>query len=93
MTWHASPEIPTYEVTERGFKRYKPVATDYGHEIFVYESSAASGPRVWLSIEPTERSTELGVSPQGPAHLTPEQARVLIATLQAALANHYQGPA
>jgi hypothetical protein len=38
---------------DRGFHLYggRPIATDYGHIITVRESSAASGPHVWLGID------------------------------------------
>jgi hypothetical protein len=37
---------------DRGFHLYggRPITTDYGHTITVRESSAASGPHVWLAI-------------------------------------------
>ncbi len=36
---------------DRGFNLYggRPIPTDYGHTITVRESSAASGPHVWLA--------------------------------------------
>lgn len=36
--------------TERGFANYAVIDTDYGHTVTVRESSAASGPHVWLFI-------------------------------------------
>lgn len=71
-------EAPAYELSDHGFKHYAPIATTYGHEVKVYESSAAVMPFVWLAID--ERA----------AHLTFEQAQAVIATLEAAMANHYQ---
>lgn len=37
---------------DRGFLVYGggPVETDYGHEVRIQESSAASGPKVWMFI-------------------------------------------
>jgi hypothetical protein len=43
--------------SDRGFLAYAggPIPTDYGHDINVYESSAADGPHVWLSIGDSPR--------------------------------------
>ncbi len=30
----------SYETTDRGFKHYEPIRTDYGHVLVVYESSS-----------------------------------------------------
>lgn len=37
---------------DRGFLVYggSPVETDYGHEVRIQESSAASGPKVWMFV-------------------------------------------
>lgn len=67
-----------YEVTDRGFKHYEPIAGDRGETIRVYESSAAREPCIWLEVE------------DGPAHLTLEQAERVRDTLDAAIRNHYQ---
>ena len=40
---------PAYEVTERGFIHWSPVPTTYGHEVSVYESSAAEQACMWLA--------------------------------------------
>jgi len=66
---------------DRGFHGYgeEQVCT-YGSRIDVYESSAASGPHVWLSVEV---STPGRTSGAAHAHLNEEQARVLIARLRA----------
>ncbi|AVP67345.1 hypothetical protein [Prescottella equi] len=64
--------------TPRGFHRYgTPVATTYGHTVDVYESSAASGPHVWLAVESGETTSP------GHVHLNEEQARAVVARLQA----------
>ena len=49
----AGPETDPvlFEVTDRGFRRYEPIPTAYGHVVSVYESSAASEPCVWLEID------------------------------------------
>jgi hypothetical protein len=72
------PTIPAPVVrNDRGFLAYAggSIPTDYGHEISVYESSAASGPHVWLSV---------GDSPHvdgHTAHLSLRQAILLRAAL------------
>lgn len=62
---------------DRGFLVYAggPIATDYGHDINVYESSAAKGPCVWLSVG------ESTVVKGSNAHLTLDQAKMVRAAL------------
>lgn len=62
---------------DRGFLLYAggPIATSYGHEILVQESSAAEGPHVWLFIKPPSHK-----SSRDP-HLSLEQAVHLRAAL------------
>jgi hypothetical protein len=72
-----------YEVTDRGFRHYKPIETGYGHQVSVYESSSAAEPAIWLNIGP-------GQTAGGTAHMNFDQARRLIATLTAAIEGHYQ---
>lgn len=62
---------------DRGFLLYAggPIPTAYGHEILVQESSAASGPHVWLFINPPVQNT------RGDPHLSLEQAVHLRAAL------------
>lgn len=62
----------------RGFHQYGQAFADtYGSFVDVYESSSAEGPHVWLKV--VDRRTQMG----GHAHLTPTQARKVIARLQA----------
>ena len=64
--------------TSRGFHQYgSSVETTYGHDVKVYESSAASGPHVWLSIDPGVPTDVLA------AHLNEVPARSVVARLQA----------
>lgn len=82
---------PEYTKTGRGFKHWDAIPSTYGHVLKVYESSAAEAPHLWLAINGddsvvTDQSGEIS------AHLTIEQAEALIATLRAAIDNHYQGP-
>lgn len=74
----ASPTLPPagtdIEITasERGFERYGEVETAYGHKVAVYESSSASGPHLWLSVEHDGGNSYSPHSAR--AHLTVEQA-------------------
>jgi hypothetical protein len=68
------PSIPEPIVrSDRGFLTYAggPIPTDYGHDINVYESSAAFGPHVWLSVVDSPRVEGRN------AHLTLRQAVLL----------------
>jgi hypothetical protein len=67
-----------FTTSSRGFKHYELITSNSGDTVQVYESSAADAPYVWLA------------SNGEPVHLRLEDAERLIATLQAALANHYQ---
>lgn len=74
------------EITEnqRGFHQYgEPVVCTYGSTIRVYESSAAMGPHVWLNVKCDGVSLHDQPEGEGTAHLNEEQARELIARLQA----------
>ena len=66
--------------TSRGFHEYgKEVTCTYGNSVQVYESSSAMGPRVWLRVV-----DKLGDKVDDAcAHLNEEQAREVIARLQA----------
>lgn len=75
--------IPDPTANDRGFLVYAggPIETSYGHTIEVQESSAASGPHVWLFID--DSPTVEGKNP----HLSLEQA----ITLRAALDQFIEG--
>jgi len=72
----ATPQIsdasPAVTVNDRGFHGYADFETSYGQRLQVYESSAASGPHVWVSVTPPESEPTLT-----PAHLDTDQARAL----------------
>lgn len=58
------------EYSQRGFFHWTPTETSYGHTVFVYESSAATAPHMWLRV----------LGPTGDdsaAHLTADQARTV----------------
>lgn len=81
----------TYHLTERGFKHYEPIATDYGHQIRVYESSAAREPCIWLKLELTAENRTGNLEPEeATAHLTIEQAEQVRDSIDAAIKSHYQ---
>lgn len=75
--------------SERGFARFKTVTCEYGSEVKVYESSAASGPRVWLSIDDSAWRSAAQKQKDCPghssAHLTLDQARKIRGELDAAI--------
>lgn len=78
---NALGEIPRTS-NGRGFHVYgDPVSTDYGAKIRVYESSAASGPHVWMSVTPGSVQPDKGGSVA--AHMDATQTRAVIARLQA----------
>jgi hypothetical protein len=67
---------------DRGFHGYgEPFKCTYGTEVEVYESSAAINPHVWLKL--TQGGSLHFEDGEGVAHLDEEQARALIARLQA----------
>lgn len=69
------------KTSERGLDRYPAIPGAYGGEAEVYESSAASGPHVWLKVT------------ESPLHLTAENATKLAEQLLALVAGHYQNEA
>jgi len=71
-----------YKRGDRGFHGYgRPLKDSNGGEIEVYESSLATGPRVWLKID--SRSWDRDMTQAATAHLDQKQARAVIARLQA----------
>ena len=86
-----SQHDPTaFEMTDRGFKHFTPIATDYGHVVRVYESSAAESPHLWLAIDATDSALRGDKGIQTAAHLSLEQAEALRDSLTVAIATHYQ---
>lgn len=78
-------------VTDRGFKHYAPAPSEYGGEVKVYESSAASGPHIWLSaVCPANLNDPSGASVEAVAHLTLDNATLLRDQLTHLIENHYQ---
>lgn len=71
------------ELSERGFEQYGGIETKHGHMVQVYESSAASGPHVWIKTARTpETGSRYGMGPEETtAHLDLVQAMKLRAML------------
>jgi hypothetical protein len=77
---------PAYEVSDRGFVHWTPVPTTYGHEVKVYESSAATDPPcMWLAVENDDEDQC--------AHMTYEQVQHVYARIGAWLQRHHDAGA
>lgn len=77
-------------VTERGFTRLPAIPSEYGGDIRAYESSAASGPHVWVAIKcPVDLNNPLGETMEAHVHLTAEHAWYLADQLRWLVENHY----
>lgn len=84
----------------RGFARMPELSGRNGETVTVIESSAASGPALWLNISVPTTPTDDGGVPTGPAvpvdvgaHLDAQTAWQLAEQLMALLTEHYQGDA
>jgi hypothetical protein len=92
------PEAPnakkphlTAEVTSRGFFHLPDTADTYGGNVSVYESSAAIGPHLWLTVEErVDKSDPNSRLQDATVHLSIEQAEQLIEQIQYLIRNHYQ---
>jgi hypothetical protein len=78
--------VSGFEVSDRGFRYYDGIETDYGHVVHIHESSRADGPCIWMEVN-AERAK---IDSAGHVHMTEEQAEEVIATLRRALDEHYQ---
>lgn len=63
------PDDSDLEFSSRGFAMYGRTVTTYADAVSVYESSAAYGPHIWLSIEPGHEDKQ-----RVAAHMSLEQA-------------------
>jgi hypothetical protein len=79
----------TTTTSDRGFDALPEIPGAYGGSIRVYESSAASGPHLWLNA--LERVGAEGT--QATMHLSAENAWRLSEQLQKLVREHYQGDA
>lgn len=83
------PPVP--EVSNRGFKHHEPVPSEYGGNVRVYESSAASAPHIWVNVEcPVNMNDPRGPAKDASAHLTLDNAILLRDQLTHLIENHYQ---
>jgi hypothetical protein len=79
------------EKSERGFHHMPPIPSRYGGEVRAYESSAASAPHIWLSVEcPVDLNEPEGPTVNGAAHLAIEDAIHLAQQLMWLATHHYQ---
>lgn len=82
---------PTPTMTARGFQHHEPIPSEYGGEVRVYESSAASGPHIWLTATAPENLNDPeGNEVKAPLHLTLANATRLRDQLTQLIENHYQ---
>lgn len=79
--YHLQPEM-----NNRGFAAMPSINGEHGGEVDAHESSAASGPHLWLSILDSSNTTAM-------VHLTAENAWRLADQLRTLVRNHYQGDA
>ena len=75
---------------DRGLTTFADFRCAYGTEIRVKESSAASGPHIWIFMEEDLRIMTKAEPGMASAHLTFAQARKLVKALETAMAEHYQ---
>lgn len=80
----------TTTTSDRGFDAYPPIPSEYGGEVSVYESSAASGPHIWLRAREAMRGQP---EVEAALHLTAENAWRLSEQLRALVRDHYKGDA
>jgi hypothetical protein len=82
----------TVETSDRGFDSLPPIPSEYGGNICVGESSAASAPHIWLWAEcPVNLNDPSGPTMEAAMHLTCENAVRLAEQLTFLVKNHYQG--
>jgi len=85
-TQHTEPTV-----TERGFRHMPDIPSTTGGHVRVYESSAASGPHIWIRTEqPSDLNDPSSDPVEAVAHLPLEAAEQLRDQLTALIANHYQ---
>ena len=81
---------PNVTVTDRGFQHMDPIPGTYGGEVKVYESSAASGPHVWLNTWSYENPNTQSDRVEATVHLRLVDAERLRDQLSYLIDNHYQ---
>jgi hypothetical protein len=80
----------TTTTTSRGFDHLPLIPSTHGGDVSVYESSAASGPHIWLRAGEDMPGKPLV---EATVHLTAEDAWRLAEQLQHLVRQHYQGDA
>lgn len=86
--WHLAKKT-----TDRGFAHLPPIPSEYGGHITVSESSAASGPHLWIRANtPVDPHNPHGDTAEAAAmHLTADNALRLSEQIQHTVRGHYQG--
>lgn len=84
------PEHLTPSVTDRGFQHLPPITGAYGGTVRVYESSAASGPHLWLAVTEDGSARLDGETTEAHSHLTVEAAGHLADQIRWLIDHHYQ---
>lgn len=64
------------EKSSRGFEQYGTIQISYGHTVRVYESSAASGPHIWMKTQLAEDQGNMAAE-EATAHMDLLQAMTL----------------
>lgn len=88
-----TPDHLTVTRTDRGFSHLPALLDTYGGQVEVYESSAASGPHIWLNAQsPANYNDPAGAKTQAMLHLPVEDAVKLAEQILLLARGHYQGP-
>jgi hypothetical protein len=80
----------TPTVSDRGFSHLPPIIGTYGGTVRVYESSAASGPHIWLAVNEDASSRLDKTATEAHSHLTIEAAGHLADQIRWLIDHHYQ---
>lgn len=91
------PHLPAHlqeYVSDRNFGFLESVPSEYGGHVSVSESSAASGPHLWLrAVAPVDLNRPDGPTHEAPMHLTAENAWKLAEQIRHLVQHHYRGDA
>ena len=87
-------DTPNVTITDRGFQHMDPIPGTYGGQVSgqvkVYESSAASGPYVWLTVRSFSNPNTQSDPVEATVHLALAHAECLRNQLTFLIENHYQ---
>lgn len=93
MTGPVPAHLQEY-VSDRGFADLSAIPSEYGGHVTVSESSAASGPHLWLrAVAPVDLNDPDGPTHEAPIHLTAANAWRLAEQIRHLVEHHYQGDA